>query len=367
MENIKKSKKTIEIGDVGTLLLNEECMNVINELHQLVGNTEWSGTLFIKLESGDLKTLKNLVFKADFIYPMDIGSHSLTSIDYNAEIMKAYDINEDLIEYTPHLVHSHHNMSSFFSSVDSDELIKNSELYNHYISLIVNFKGDYCAKIAFPTKIESIAEYELLDEDAKPFKMSSKSSEDGVLVGKLEIVKPEKNSWINERYNELKANNLAKKVIPKTVGTTYNYDLFEKSRNGAAITNGNSTDVLKVKQWFLYLAFNPSTNFSQYESLNFKYVPMTTILLESMVSNILRLNENQFELYLENLYTTDFDGLLDVIAEDFLFEPNLMKVFEYCIEYFKSIITPKNNKRIAELVNDIEIIKSFEITNGIKS
>ena len=43
-------------------------------------------------------------------------------------------------------------MQSFFSGTDTEELLTNADKYYYYLSLIVNFDGNYCAKIAFPSE-----------------------------------------------------------------------------------------------------------------------------------------------------------------------------------------------------------------------
>ena len=49
---------------------------------------------------------------------------------------------------------SHNNMAVFFSGVDNSELTDNAPNYNYYLSLIVNNKNEYCARIAFIGEIE---------------------------------------------------------------------------------------------------------------------------------------------------------------------------------------------------------------------
>lgn len=44
-------------------------------------------------------------------------------------------------------------MSVFFSATDLSEVNENSEFHNYYLSLIVNNKGEKCAKIAFRAKV----------------------------------------------------------------------------------------------------------------------------------------------------------------------------------------------------------------------
>lgn len=54
------------------------------------------------------------------------------------------------------LIHSHHNMTCFFSGTDMSELHDNAPNHNYYLSLIVNYKEDtgnnWCAKVAYVTE-----------------------------------------------------------------------------------------------------------------------------------------------------------------------------------------------------------------------
>lgn len=103
------------LGIIGTLKITKNLQQIIDRLHYKIGATEWSGILFYKLISGDIKDLKNLVFEADFLYPMNIGSSAYTEFDYNSEVINAYDVFESGIEQSTGLVHSHHNMSKLFA------------------------------------------------------------------------------------------------------------------------------------------------------------------------------------------------------------------------------------------------------------
>jgi hypothetical protein len=112
MNTIKKAKE-VNIGNIGELIITKDLQKIIDYLHFKVKNTEWSGVLFYKLIEGDIKDLKNLKFKADFMYPMNIGNAAFTSFEYTGDLMNAYDVYEDGMESTMGLIHTHHSMSKF--------------------------------------------------------------------------------------------------------------------------------------------------------------------------------------------------------------------------------------------------------------
>lgn len=203
---IKPSPKSINIGTVGKIIITEEVQDIIDYLHKKVGSTEWSGILYYKLTKGDIKTLKNLEFTAEFIYPMNIGSTAYTEFDYSGEVMNACDIKEDVINCSSGLVHSHHNMSTFFSGTDTSELKENAIHFNYYVSLIVNFDGKYCAKIALPSESEITTKLSLKDSLGKLFNKRVKQTETTIVIGDLDIVRPAESTvsgWLVDRYEEL--------------------------------------------------------------------------------------------------------------------------------------------------------------------
>lgn len=114
---------------------------------------EWSGILIFK------ETEENSLKAFDLI-PMDIGSGAYTSYDFvtgNSSALVSYmNANEKFIDegWRIGLIHSHHNMDVFFSGTDDAELNDNSKYHKYYLSLIVNNRGDFKAKIGYNTNLE---------------------------------------------------------------------------------------------------------------------------------------------------------------------------------------------------------------------
>lgn len=196
----------INIGNIGKLILTPRLQEIINYLHMTIGAKEWSGVLFYKITKGNIKNLKDLEFTADFLYPMNIGSSAYTEFEYNGEVMNAYDIYEDGMESSTGMVHTHHNMSTFFSGTDYSELNDNCKNFNYYISLIVNFDGKYRAKIAFPTISETKTKVKCKDSNGVTFIKSFTRNESQILIGDLDIEKQSSHiapDWLVERHIEL--------------------------------------------------------------------------------------------------------------------------------------------------------------------
>lgn len=212
-----------EIGIIGKIIIPKDVENIIDYLHKSVGATEWSGILFYKLVGGNINELKDLQFQAQFIYPMNIGNSTYTEFDYNSEVMNAYDLSDSLIECSNSLIHSHHNMSAFFSGTDTDELLSNCKHFNYYISLIVNFAKDYKCKIAFPSKTKTTREFVIKNSEGKLVNAKSSVEEDNIIVGELKIefensVSPEE--WLVNRTAELKKKKEEAAKIKPTVHNT---------------------------------------------------------------------------------------------------------------------------------------------------
>jgi len=208
MKELKNFVKEVSnIGNIGKLIITARLQKYIEYLHYKVGSTEWSGILFYTLTGGDIEKLKGLEFTADFLFPMDIGSIAYTEFDYDGELIKAYDVYEEGLSSNTGIVHSHHNMTTFFSGTDMSELTDNAGNYNFYVSLIVNFSHNYSAKIAIPAKTESSHKSWIKNLAGKLVPAIRTEEKELLLIGDLTVVinnvvaAPE---WLSSRISKLK-------------------------------------------------------------------------------------------------------------------------------------------------------------------
>ncbi len=87
----------------------------------------------------------------------NLGSAAYTSVrwgDVNTfEVENRFPDFFDNNSYMVASLHSHHNMSNFFSGTDNDDLIHATESYckAQFVSLICDHRGDYSARIGFIT------------------------------------------------------------------------------------------------------------------------------------------------------------------------------------------------------------------------
>lgn len=133
------------------LIISEEINYKINYLCNKINNTEWSGVLFYSF-TGVFE--KDLVITVEDILPLNIGSVSYTEFDGNDVDIPNYIIDNNLVNCRQGLIHSHHKMSTFFSSTDLDTLSEEGENNIHFVSLIVNNDNEYSAAITSKVRIQ---------------------------------------------------------------------------------------------------------------------------------------------------------------------------------------------------------------------
>lgn len=89
------------------LIISKELQNQIIYLHKEIGNTEWSGILFSKVLKGNIEDYKNMIIKAENVYPMNIGSSTYTEYDFGSELIDALDENPKRESMKISQIHSH--------------------------------------------------------------------------------------------------------------------------------------------------------------------------------------------------------------------------------------------------------------------
>lgn len=162
------------------IIIPTEVERKIRFVCQKVWDTEWSGTLFFTHE-GSFEN-NDLVIRCVDIYIMDIGTKTYTEFDMNPDVIAYMCENPELLNCQVGLIHSHNNMSTFFSKTDTATLEEEGRDRNNFVSLIVNNAGTYTAAITRKVKrysqIKDILVYEFFGDgeiqDTKEY------TEDGV-------------------------------------------------------------------------------------------------------------------------------------------------------------------------------------------
>lgn len=173
MEEVKQPTKVISlVQKSGTynykLIIPAEVERKIRFACQKVWSTEWSGTLFFTHE-GSFEN-NDLVIRCVDIYIMDIGTQAYTEFDMNPDIIAYMCENPELLDCQMGLIHSHNNMSTFFSGTDTATLKEEGRDRNNFVSLIVNNAGTYTAAITRRIKSKQVKEsvsYEFFGDGEK--------------------------------------------------------------------------------------------------------------------------------------------------------------------------------------------------------
>lgn len=173
MEEVKQPMKAISlVQKSGTynykLIIPAEVERKIRFACQKVWSTEWSGTLFFTHE-GSFEN-NDLVIRCVDIYIMDIGTQAYTEFDMNPDVIAYMCENPELLDCQMGLIHSHNNMSTFFSGTDTGTLKEEGRDRNNFVSLIVNNAGSYTAAITRRIKSKQVMEsvsYEFFGDGEK--------------------------------------------------------------------------------------------------------------------------------------------------------------------------------------------------------
>lgn len=199
MEEVKQPTKVISlVQKSGTynykLIIPAEVERKIRFACQKVWSTEWSGTLFFTYE-GSFEN-NDLVIKCVDIYIMDIGTQAYTEFDMNPDVIAYMCENPELLDCQMGLIHSHNNMSTFFSGTDTATLKEEGRDRNNFVSLIVNNAGTYTAAITRRVKSKQVKEsvsYEFFGDGEKHDTKEYVSSADEIEWFYLKIEKEGEN------------------------------------------------------------------------------------------------------------------------------------------------------------------------------
>lgn len=199
MEEVKQPTEVISLVQKSDtynykLIIPAEVERKIRFACQKVWSTEWSGTLFFTHE-GSFEN-NDLVIRCVDIYIMDIGTQAYTEFDMNPDVIAYMCENPELLDCQMGLIHSHNNMSTFFSGTDTATLKEEGRDRNNFVSLIVNNAGSYTAAITRRVKSKQVKEsvsYEFFGDGEKHDTKEYVSSADEIEWFYLKIEKEGEN------------------------------------------------------------------------------------------------------------------------------------------------------------------------------
>lgn len=235
--NQQKKLKELPLSFKPTLIISKEVQSQIMYLHNKVKDIEWCGILFYSIQSGTITDPDNLILKAEKIFLGDIGVGTYTEMSTDETIIDFYDKYPEALTtpWKQGYTHTHHSMNTFFSSVDMQELHDNAGSHNYYLSLIVNHKSEFCAKVAIVAEAEipeTKSSYKFKgNNNAEQFEFKNAGSKSDILILLDCNIEFEQNEFEKLRYEHIKA----EKAKVKTFGTPYYHNQnigFQQSEKG---------------------------------------------------------------------------------------------------------------------------------------
>ena len=313
MEETKQSTKAISlVQKSGTynykLIIPAEVERKIRFACQKVWSTEWSGTLFFTHE-GSFEN-NDLVIRCVDIYIMDIGTQAYTEFDMNPDVIAYMCENPELLDCQMGLIHSHNNMSTFFSGTDTATLKEEGRDRNNFVSLIVNNAGSYTAAITRRIKSKQVKEsvsYEFFGDGEKHDTKEYVSDADEIEWFYLKIEKEDENYSFPdmaarlEEIKQAKAEKVKKAQTPVYQGG-YKPVIANSYGTKAGPANLVKKEIKrpKVVQTSLFddvddLPFDDNYNLP-YGQVTFDKVTLKSLVLQLITGSIIISNDSKIDI-----------------------------------------------------------------------
>ena len=321
LQSVKINYPIVDSEKKGTLYLSSELKSQIDTFHSFAGSTEWSGILLYTIDRGDIFDPTKLQITAKGMFPMDIGSPGYTEYEFDEYTLDMYDFYPNALEEEWRLghIHTHHNMQAYFSGTDLQELRDNIDNHIYYLSLIVNFKGEYCAKICVKgsrtVKENSVLEYKgLLSDESTIQRHKQEREEDIVYAVDMDIKISESTSgpsFINELI-KLKDRQKSQKTSYSNIYTRGSYGDNSLSvhpnykSNQLDIWGGNSTSAVGSTNGFSGTEQETNTFIVRLINVNPDYK------LESSIENEIKVMKKKYD----NMTKTDQELYLSYIGDN---------------------------------------------------
>lgn len=313
MEEVKRPTKVISlVQKFGTynykLIIPAEVERKIRFVCQKVWSTEWSGTLFFTHE-GSFEN-DDLVIRCVDIYIMDIGTQAYTEFDMNPDVISYMCENPELLDCQMGLIHSHNNMSTFFSGTDTATLKEEGRDRNNFVSLIVNNAGSYTAAITRRAKSKQVKEsvsYEFFGDGEKQDTKEYVSDADEIEWFYLKIEKEGENYSFPDMAARLEGIKQAKAEKAKKVQTPIYQGGYKPviansygTKAGPANLVKKEADKPKVIQPTLFDNANDlpfDDNYSlPYGQVTFDKVTLKSLILQLITGSIIISNDSKIDI-----------------------------------------------------------------------
>ena len=313
MEETKQSTKAISlVQKSGTynykLIIPAEVERKIRFACQKVWSTEWSGTLFFTHE-GSFEN-NDLAIRCVDIYIMDIGTQAYTEFDMNPDVIAYMCENPELLDCQMGLIHSHNNMSTFFSGTDTATLKEEGRDRNNFVSLIVNNAGSYTAAITRRIKSKQVKEsvsYEFFGDGEKHDTKEYVSDADEIEWFYLKIEKEDENYSFPDMVARLEEIKQAKAEKVKKAQTPVYQGGYKPVIANSYGTKAGPANLVKkeikrpkVVQTSLFddvddLPFDDNYNLP-YGQVTFDKVTLKSLVLQLITGSIIISNDSKIDI-----------------------------------------------------------------------
>ena len=194
----------------------------------------------------------------------DVGTAGYTEYDWGTTLAEYFEGNEDKWPVMFFSIHSHHNMGVTPSGVDDKHLYDNISNFPFHLSVIVNNKLDFNARIATDMVIESVS---VRGMDSSYF---SKQVNDGRIIVEYSLpvnISSTANDEFKDEFDRVVEN---KKLLEEAKKPTYG---MPTKRNGG------------LQQSIPFVSPKTQFGISQYTlgTLNYKFTTIKEVLAEQIV------------------------------------------------------------------------------------
>lgn len=311
------------------LIIEEKVENKIRYLCNKFPHNEWCGILFTNYKGSFEK--HDLEITCKDILLMDIGSHTFTEFDENADII-SYMTDNDLLDCDEMLIHSHCDFDTFFSGTDINTLLQEGTNKNIFVSLIVNNEGKYTAAVTRhikrKLKIKEYYCYDFFEGQSIDKEVEEREEiQEYIEYFKLDIIKPdnENNILIDNRIKEIQERKkqdaekererkdrefILNKDLPKT--KPIHLDISSPVNNSSIVYNKETKEMKKTNK----MKQEDDTEYIEQmmDELSFKENIVLSIAKRIITCSLLLPNEERIDIikWIKNcpkLYATFFGEL----------------------------------------------------------
>lgn len=361
MTLIKKPLDRVQLTDTQIkVIMPKKVLDQIKYLCRNISEVEWSGVLYYNIE-GSIKNPENLVLTLEEILPLHKGTSGYTEYEFGEAFVEHMMENEHLDNCKMGHIHSHNNMAVFFSGTDWSELEDNAPNHNFYLSLIVNNRMDFQAKVCFIAETKDIKKYEFIakDENGLVYKYSEQDyavPTKKLVVYDCEIICPDNVINITDQFKtkvETIIENAEKRA--KVAAMKYNPGVGFSNTNNAAISQGQTWTRPKGGNYW------PNKN----DKKPLATTPPTqrknvTSITDEIVTDEIFLDEIIEQFVLDVLYTKNSGGqfltILDVVNHYRNFYVNGVQIAKGVLDNYLKLY-----KDFFKTANDVEDATAFEI------